>query len=131
MQLGHTSNPWKLKATLRDGTGDNSEAKLIGNTTISFEKGYATFTDLAIDRHGSGFMLDFAVVYPDDSTLAVSSSVGIAITHRQYKVEVISVPSDAVVDESFSVTVAIKDLITDGFPQGIADKVINQGYTPV
>ncbi|XP_072025336.1 uncharacterized protein [Amphiura filiformis] len=123
-QLGHHSNPWQLAATLRHGYG-NPDAQLLGSTTVPFKKGFANFLDLAIDKMGSGYTLDFAIIHPNSSTLVVDSSVEISITKREYYAAVASTPSLAYVDEEFDVMVELKDVLTDGFPQGLADK----GYT--
>ncbi|XP_072025340.1 fibrocystin-L-like [Amphiura filiformis] len=123
-QLGHHSNPWQLAATLRHGNG-NPDAQLLGSTTVPFKKGFANFLDLAIDKMGSGYTLDFAIIHPNSSTLAIDSSVEISITKREYYAVVASTPSLAYVDEEFAVIVELKDVLTDRFPQGLTDK----GYT--
>ncbi len=121
-QLGSIFNPWRIAATLRHRTGDE-DAELVGTQEVEFVGGVATFTDLAIDTMGSGYTLDFAVIYPDTSTLAVSSSMEISITSREYYAKVHSQPSVAYTNEEFLVIVELKDLLTEGFPQGIAAKV--------
>jgi hypothetical protein len=52
--LGATSHPWKVEVSLRTGSGSNSQATLIGNTTVSFVDGWANFSGLGISHSGSG-----------------------------------------------------------------------------
>lgn len=52
--------------------GDNA-AVLMGDTTVTYENGAATFTNLAVSKPGTGYSLSFMVTSPDTaSQLSVS-----------------------------------------------------------
>ncbi|CAH1789358.1 unnamed protein product [Owenia fusiformis] len=65
--VGSFSNPWRVSASLKSGTGD-SNAVLLGETTARFIEGKATFADLAISHTGYGYQLEFVLTYPENLT---------------------------------------------------------------
>ena len=52
--LGSETNPWKVMASLINGTGSVPEAVLTGATEVTFVDGYANFSDLSISHVGNG-----------------------------------------------------------------------------
>lgn len=118
--LGHSSNPWLLEATLRDNVNG---AVLSGNSTYSFTDGWVNFTDLSINTTGSGFILDFAIINPNTSTLSPVSSAEFEVEVRPYEVEVIGQLSDILLGDSFDLTVELRDSLTGELADNLADKV--------
>ena len=63
--LGSSSRPWKVQAKLSPDSP--SHATLLGNTTVTFNKGYAQFDDLAILGVGE-YKLLFEVISPKEAS---------------------------------------------------------------
>ncbi|KAJ8026136.1 Fibrocystin-L [Holothuria leucospilota] len=72
-QSGHASKPWVLEVALR-GKAVSETTSLSGVTTYSFTNGWVNFTNLAINTNGTGFILDFTVIYPITSSLSTNSA---------------------------------------------------------
>ena len=122
-QLGTTANPWQLTATIQSGSHSNNNAEIMGNVTIPFVDGWANFTSLNINLAGSDVVLDFNVIYPNTSTLAVSSGT-FDVTARPYVAVVVDSPSAAVeAGEKFDVVVEVVDESTMLAVTDLADKV--------
>ncbi|KAJ8026384.1 Fibrocystin-L [Holothuria leucospilota] len=101
-QLGHASHPWLLEVSLR-----NNRLALSGNTTYTFSKGWVNFTDLVINTTGTGFILDFAVIYPNTTSLA-ASSVEFDVEDQQLSLGVVDQPSVVNEGDPFDVVVEVK-----------------------
>ncbi|XP_071946075.1 fibrocystin-L-like [Antedon mediterranea] len=112
LNLGHSSNPWKMEVSLRSGTGPEG-SMLTGNTTIGIVNGVASFTEAMLDTTGSGYILDFAIVYPNTSTLAPVSSQSFSVAEREFEVVVGSQPNVSVtVGERFTVGFSLADVLS-------------------
>ena len=70
--LGHAISSWCVTASIRNGTGDK-DAILEGNVTVTFENGWANFTDLSISHNASDYILDFNITKPTDALFNTSS----------------------------------------------------------
>ncbi|KAJ8026005.1 Fibrocystin-L [Holothuria leucospilota] len=119
-QLGHSSNPWLLEASLRESSASEG-ASLSGNTTNSFTNGWVNFTDLAINTTGTGFILDFAIIYPNTSTLSTSSAE-FEVESRPYSLQVISQPSEVNEGDTFDVVLELRDNLTGLVPDNLEEK---------
>ncbi|XP_072027284.1 LOW QUALITY PROTEIN: fibrocystin-L-like [Amphiura filiformis] len=106
-QLGTKSNPWQLTVSIKSDSG-SVYADLIGNTTLPFNNGWVNFTGLVIDSADSDYILDFAITYPNTSTLTVSSE-SFDVEDREYYAAVVTPPGVPNVHESFDVIVEIRD----------------------
>ena len=97
-------NPWEMSVSLSGGS-----AMLSGTTTVSFSGGVAEFTDLNIDKEGSGYSLTFVISQSSQGN-AVSPltlelpDVGI----RPLSFKVTSSPSLEKQGETFSSDVVVK-----------------------
>ena len=58
-----TGGPWYITATLNTSLAE-SNAALLGNTTVPVVDGWANYTDLALTRSGDPFYLTFTVSQP-------------------------------------------------------------------
>lgn len=63
-ELGRESDPWMMTAFL---SGGDSRATLLGNTTVPYEDGAATFRNLGVSLPGQGYSLSFMVTSPDSA----------------------------------------------------------------
>ncbi|XP_071828580.1 fibrocystin-L-like isoform X3 [Apostichopus japonicus] len=117
-QLGHSSNPWLLEVTLRQ---NQESGVLSGNTTYSFTNGWVNFTDLSINTTGSTFVLDFAIIHPNTSSLSASSAE-FEVEVRPYAIEVIDQPSDVLLGNSFEITIELQDSITGNAADNLEEK---------
>ena len=60
--MGSKLAPWVVTATLVPPTsGGDPDARLMGETSVPFIKGYANFTDLAISHNGTGYQIRYQV----------------------------------------------------------------------
>ncbi|XP_041477742.1 fibrocystin-L-like isoform X1 [Lytechinus variegatus] len=107
-QLGSPSNPWLVTATLAVRPA-GSTAQLVGTVTIPFQDGWANFTSLAITKFGSGYVLEFAITYPDSSPLSSVRTAAFSITHRQLTGAQAGQTGSVYVNEPFSVEVKVRD----------------------
>ena len=118
-KLGSTSHPWQLKAILRVGSGDNAMATLIGNDTVEFTDGWANFTTLGISHAGSGFIIDFEVIFPTDSTFAFASTA-MTINERNIKALVVGTTADVYEGNAHTFTIKLQDADTNTIITDIA-----------
>ncbi|XP_033119893.1 fibrocystin-L-like [Anneissia japonica] len=110
--LGHSSSPWRMKVSLRAGSGP-AGAHLLGNTTIDIINGLANFTNIKLDEVGSGYILDFAVVYPNSTTLIPISSEAFSVAERMFAAVVNTQPTgDVMVGEKFDVGFDLVDVLS-------------------
>lgn len=93
-----------------------------GNTTYSFTNGWVNFTDLSINTTGSTFVLDFAIIHPNTSSLSASSAE-FEVEVRPYAIEVIDQPSDVLLGNSFEITIELQDSITGNAADNLEEKV--------
>jgi len=75
--LGDESDPWQVTVSVLSGTGD-----VMGNTTVPFVAGIATFNDIFITQRGSDYILDFALTYPTSASINNTRSNMFAVGGR-------------------------------------------------
>ena len=63
--LGTTSSPWRVTAILQVGAGGHPNAALTGSTEVTFQDGWANFTDLTISHPGHNYTILFNVSLPE------------------------------------------------------------------
>ncbi|XP_071946022.1 fibrocystin-L-like [Antedon mediterranea] len=121
--LGHSSHPWKMQAVLqRPGVSD---AELVSNNTVDIIYGWANFTDLAINLPGSGYFLEFSIVYPNTSTLEGTNSMEFSVSESVFYISIADQPTSPLkVLETFDVQFnLIEDFTTD-----IAEHLDSKNY---
>ena len=107
-ELGTTSDPWIVTATLASGTGN-----LINNATCKFIGGYCEFEDLAIDTMGTGFTIDFEITYPTTHSIASVISDTFAVAGRPIGVKFTALPTLTPVNTTFNIEVTAWDEALD------------------
>ncbi|XP_033119895.1 fibrocystin-L-like [Anneissia japonica] len=123
--LGHSSHPWKMQASLQEGTR-TSGGQLVGNTTTDVIFGCANFTDLTIDLPGTQYILDFSIFYPNESTLEMVSTVGFPVKESMYNIVISSQPTGSVkILEKFDVQFDLVDVFTMANAKGLVAKGYN------
>ena len=120
--LGHSSSPWLLTASIVEHPADVT-GELSGNVTITFQDGWANFTNLAIDKAGSGYVLEFAITYPESSTLVAVRTSEITITPRELTAMLANITEMVYAGEAFDVVVDILDVATGMVVTDLADMV--------
>lgn len=106
-------SPWKILVSLRNGTGD-PEGVLSGDQLVNSSSGWFNFTNLQISLKGSGYILDFAVIYPTMAKNFTISSDPIDVPGRPLKLSVYNQSYEAVyTNDTFTVTMELQDLTTD------------------
>ncbi|XP_072177767.1 fibrocystin-L-like [Diadema setosum] len=111
--LGHSSSPWLLTATIIQQP-DGVTGQLLGNVTLPFQDGWANFSNLAVDKQGSGYMLEFSITRPEVSPLSSVRSAEFTVTPRRLTaVEVDGGEGDKILNEAFEVVVEIRDVASN------------------
>ncbi|XP_048777455.2 fibrocystin-L-like isoform X3 [Ostrea edulis] len=106
--LGATAYPWKVEVSLRTGSGSNSLATLVGNTTMSFIDGWANFTGLGISHSGTGYILDFKVIEPSEASFTLASTA-ISVAQRLLTSSVTYTSPDVYQGSSHTINLDIRD----------------------
>ena len=75
--LGDESDPWEVTVSVVSGPGN-----VLGNITVPFVGGLATFNGVFLDTRGSGYILEFAITYPANSIIPATSSNMFAVGGR-------------------------------------------------
>lgn len=104
-----TSATNAVTLAIKSGTG-TSGASLLGTTTVSAVNGVATFTDVRIDRPGSGFVLTAtasALISVDSAAFTVTQGPPAALA-------VLTSPSGATGGVSFATQPVVRLLDGDG-----------------
>ncbi|XP_069115226.1 fibrocystin-L-like [Argopecten irradians] len=117
-QLGTAEQPWQITASLRPG-GSNPLANLIGNLTVEFVNGWANFTDLLITQFGTDFYIDFDLTVPADSNFSISSAP-LTVTGRPIEPSIISMTSNVLEGNYFSIGVELRDGVSSEIIPDIA-----------
>ncbi|KAK7084668.1 hypothetical protein SK128_002602, partial [Halocaridina rubra] len=105
--LGHVSDPWMIEATL---TGGHKRAVLLGTNPVPYLNGMANFTDLSVNRPGSGYALSFHVSHPVVSNdLPVSLGYTFRATKKRITLTIISTPQYINEKTFFKVQLALID----------------------
>ena len=76
--LGDESDPWMCTVSVLSGPGGS----VLGDLTVPFIKGIATFDDLHVDSAGSGYILNFAVSYPVSTIVQAVDSLAFDVAGR-------------------------------------------------
>ena len=75
--LGDESDPWEVTVSVLSGPGN-----VLGNITVPFVGGLATFDGIFLDTRGPGYVLQFAISYPANSVIPATSSNMFAVGGR-------------------------------------------------
>ncbi|ROT65416.1 putative fibrocystin-L [Penaeus vannamei] len=104
--LGRESEPWRMTALL---SGGDSRAVLLGNTTVSYLDGAATFTNLGVSRPGLGYSLTFMITSPDSAPdLSVALDQAFVVEPKSMKMQ-IEAPEYIVINQDFSLNIVLID----------------------
>lgn len=122
-QLGTPARPWQVTATISSWTSDGIIGFILDNQTISFEGGWANFTDLGVNISATDLVLEFTITYPNTSGLTASTEA-FDVDVQPYEVEIITAPSsDVMENEVFEVIVELQETHTGDVPTNLAEKV--------
>ncbi|XP_071488092.1 fibrocystin-L-like [Diadema antillarum] len=120
-QLGTNAYPWQLTASIISVTSQGI-AGLIGNTTVAFENGWANYTNLGANISATDLVIEFAITYPNTSTLSVSAEA-FDVAVQPYDIVAVTAPSSAVTeDEFFEVVLELRDGVTGLVVTDLAEK---------
>ena len=75
--LGDESDPWEVTVSVISGPGT-----VMGNTTVPFIAGLATFDGIFVDTRGSDYKFEFAITYPANSIINATQSNMFAVGGR-------------------------------------------------
>jgi len=75
--LGDESDPWEVTVSVLSGPGN-----VLGNITVPFVGGLATFDGIFLDTRGPGYVLEFAISYPANSIIPATASNMFAVGGR-------------------------------------------------
>ncbi|XP_033758550.1 fibrocystin-L-like [Pecten maximus] len=109
--LGVASIPWKVQAVLRSGSGSNILATLAGNTTVDFVDGWANFSDLSLSHSGSGFIIDFNIIFPESNF--TSESEPLVVPLRPFKVDLAYTAGNAYTGNAHELRFKVVDTTTN------------------
>jgi len=70
--VGNAADPWKIRASLKKGP---SGAEALGELDVPIIDGFANFTGLYLSLEGTGYQLEFKILYPYDLTLPPVESI--------------------------------------------------------
>ncbi|XP_063605340.1 fibrocystin-L-like [Penaeus indicus] len=108
-ELGRESDPWMITAFL---SGGDSRATLLGNTTVPYEDGAATFRNLGVSLPGQGYNLSFMVTSPDSAPeLSVSLDQSFVVEPKTINMK-IEAPEYIVLNQDFSLNIVLIDADT-------------------
>ena len=77
VQLGDESDPWLCSVSVMAGPG-----AVLGNTTVPFIGGLATFDNIFIDSMGEGYQLGFSISYPQNATVNTTQTNSFSVGGR-------------------------------------------------
>eukprot|EP00057_Strongylocentrotus_purpuratus_P032169 XP_786826.2 PREDICTED: uncharacterized protein LOC581747 [Strongylocentrotus purpuratus] len=121
-QLGTPARPWQVTATISSWTSDGIIGFISDNQTISFEGGWANFTDLGVNISATDLVLEFTITYPNTSSLTASTEA-FDVDVQPYELEIITAPSsDVMENEVFEVIVELRETHTGDVPTNLAEK---------
>ncbi|XP_069115426.1 fibrocystin-L-like [Argopecten irradians] len=109
--LGVAAIPWQVQAVLRAGSGSNILATLAGNTTVNFVNGWANFTDLSLSHSGTGFIIDFNIIFPESNYTLESEPLAVAL--RSFKVDLAYSAGNVYTSRAHELRFKIVDTITN------------------
>lgn len=75
--LGDESDPWMVTVTVLSGPG-----AVMGNLTVPFVGGLATFDGIFLDTMGAGYVFEFAITYPTNTVINATQSNMFAVGGR-------------------------------------------------
>ncbi|KAK7468036.1 hypothetical protein BaRGS_00036740, partial [Batillaria attramentaria] len=77
--LGAIDTPWQVEAVIKSGGG--GQASFIGNTSVTFVNGTATFSGLGIDRMGD-YVITFNITHPPEAANYSLDSLTVSVSGR-------------------------------------------------
>ncbi|XP_012942613.1 fibrocystin-L [Aplysia californica] len=80
--LGSVTGPWEIEVSIKSGGSPYS--RLIGNTSVTFQNGWANFTNLAITNRGD-YILEFNVTSPPEATNYSLEAMAIRVNGRNLR----------------------------------------------
>ena len=127
-QLGTTEYPWQLSVEIRSGTG-HASAVLGGTTTVNATNGWFNFMDLSISLMGTGYILDFKVIYPSVAENFTLASSAFDVAGRPLRVNMKMLASgNKIKDSPFAVTLNLQDVVTSETISDIVWRVCESFY---
>merc|ERR1712193_554624 len=75
--LGDDSDPWEATVSVLSGPGN-----VMGNITVPFVGGLATFDGIFVDTRGSGYVFEFTISYPTTTVINATVSNMFAVGGR-------------------------------------------------
>ena len=118
VQLGDESDPWMCTVSVLAGPGS-----VMGNTTVPFIGGLATFDSAFIDSQGEEYQLEFAITYPDTSSINATQSNVFSVGGRPLGLKFNYFNILQPQNTSFSVNASIWDLALD--QEATADVIVD------
>ena len=106
--LGDESDPWTCTVTKINGTGD-----VMGNTTVPFIDGIATFNEIYMTQAGDDYVLGFDISYPDTNTVSSASSLPFSVGGRPLGLKLQPFSVLIAQNSSFSVSASVWDEALD------------------
>ncbi|KAL5019473.1 hypothetical protein ScPMuIL_002365 [Solemya velum] len=107
--LGTAEQPWQVKASLRVGSGSSQLAVLEGTLQVTFIDGFATFTDLSVSHLGSGYIIDFRIVVPEEAENFTVASIPLTVTQQSVMASIVDITTDVTEGETFAITVELQN----------------------
>jgi len=107
--LGDPADPWIATVTVKSGPG----GKAVGNLTAKFVDGMALFDDLAIDKAGADYVLEFSVTYPTNTGMSPVSSLPFSVASRPLGLRIQENPPLRKMNSPFDLSATIWDEAVD------------------
>lgn len=102
--VGNEADPWRVTATLVTGP---EGATIQGTLEVPIIKGFANFDNLLFSQEGEGYVISFAITYPDTVNIDAVESISVSVGPRPLGVKFDHidrlVPNMDVLNASFSI----------------------------
>merc|ERR1719412_3079073 len=108
VQLGDESDPWLCSVSATSGPGS-----VLGNTTVPFIGGLATFDNIFIDTMGQGYQLEFSISYPANSAVNTTQTNIFSVGGRPLGLKINPFNILQAQNISFAVNASIWDMALD------------------
>lgn len=114
--LGHlvknSGGNWKIKAEIRRESSANADTKLLGETTVTVESGFAVFRNLAFSHSGGPYYIDFSVIEPLGTDIKKISSKPLNLISRPISIIAKKSVSRVIKSQPFSYQLELMDSVT-------------------
>ena len=108
--LGDESDPWQVTVSLASGPAG---ASVLGNTTVPFVGGIASFDGIFVDTRGSDYIFEFTLTYPTSATINSTRSNMFAVAGRPLGLRFNDFSILQPQNQSFSINASIWDEALD------------------